>query len=1194
MILQFHAHATDIYFSPLGKGLKNGTSATNAYAFNPTGGMNRVNGATCLANLSLTNLTLHFAPDEIVNGVAVPGDYLITEPFWLVGDSARTVAIVGDVASNGIRPRFKLWPMDNDGNGWTQSVAHHTMFKAAAVGGLTHYLGRLMIENLELDGNFTGQGAWTSAANATGYKSFAIDVAAKTGRIRNVTVRNFGSVGEAPTSQLFPGSAGETFPVMFNCYDTGQSPVGSDPAPWVVEDVEVSDFHSVHSGYATLIMPIVFQPTHGAYASSPVAIVRRCKLRDDKVAAIALGTAKAATLAVNDATITPASFTNSGAIRFEDNIILNSLIGFNTDTGPIGPLWFTNNAFLDVGTWGALGEPDSGINHKRYGLTDNLVRLRGRVDWKSYMDVCISDPNTATTDPNLALGRSEPRNACGLMIQGAAGEIYLERNDFTTWPLDNFNLPEPTNSAFARFHLVWKLMSGTSYYCWLYPRNRPVANNVVFTTNRLSNVAYDFTATNSTILPSATYTFFDTNSAPLYEDQRTPTTTLPSGLVPKGRIGNVLAVTNGSARLIAVQEVQIGTVSYNPTNGSLTVNARLAKHQLAAGGVTGTVGVSGQTLRLQCIRRNPDWTTVTNLVAANYTTLGNGTTTFTVTGLSGQSGVCRLTAWLDGGTGGSGSFEPNQDAWAAFDFPLNPVAVGGVPVVDLTTTIDVGDDKNTGAAKRARILATRNGSTNAALTVTVTLQSNVHYRPGTGGATDLAATYGTTGTADYSIQSGTGTWNIASPFTTGSITIPAGALTGEVQVVTRADNLTEQNLIVCRLAATTSYAPGVSTNANILIFDGPEWTVTELNLNNLGTTISSLAYAVNNASPPAVAGYGTFANGGYDSRGGWWQLPNNSTYLSLYSPVYRGLSTSPVKLVGTSGNNAVASNPALNSTFNLPNMSSQFPASEAWGITADETVIVGAGKNVFGYLRPVAWTGSGSSYAAPVDLGGSISSTFSGRAFGVNSAKQVVGQQYVLSNNGWQGDSAFRTAAGSTLQAISYDPATGVGDILHAPGTTGSSNAEASANAVGTDGKTAGWSRIDQKQKATFWPDSNQASSSVGINLGAWKARFGNGVDSHSEARGIATAVINGTTVVRSIVGWSGSSGLPVRAVIRRNVSEEPKDWLDLNDRHFVHGTSGWVLKEATAINSTDAIVGIGSLSGNTRGFVLIPRTTGN
>jgi hypothetical protein len=63
--------------------------------------------------------------------------------------------------------------------------------------------------------------------------------------------------------------------------------------------------------------------------------------------------------------------------------------------------------------------------------------------------------------------------------------------------------------------------------------------------------------------------------------------------------------------------------------------------------------------------------------------------------LSGQSGVCRLTAWLDGGTGGSGSFEPNQAAWAAFEFTLNPG--------------DVGDDENTGSAKRARIQVTGTG-----------------------------------------------------------------------------------------------------------------------------------------------------------------------------------------------------------------------------------------------------------------------------------------------------------------------------------------------------------------------------------------------------------------------------------------------------------------------------------------------------
>lgn len=171
--------------------------------------MAHINGSACLGNTNLTDLVLHFA--------AHGTDYVITESFWLQGHTNRSVTFVGDLGPGGVRPRFKLWSIANDGAGWTQSTPHHTMFKAAEGGGLTHYLGRVVIENLELDGNFDGQGAWTSAANATGYKSFAIDVVAKTGRIRNVAVRHFGSVGEAPTSQLFPASAGETFPVRFSC-----------------------------------------------------------------------------------------------------------------------------------------------------------------------------------------------------------------------------------------------------------------------------------------------------------------------------------------------------------------------------------------------------------------------------------------------------------------------------------------------------------------------------------------------------------------------------------------------------------------------------------------------------------------------------------------------------------------------------------------------------------------------------------------------------------------------------------------------------------------------------------------------------------------------------------------------------------------------------------------------------------------
>lgn len=509
-------------------------------------------------------------------------------------------------------------------------------------------------------------------------------------------------------------------------------------------------------------------------------------------------------------------------------------------------------------------------------------------------------------------------------------------------------------------------------------------------------------------------------------------------------------------------------------------------------------------------------------------------------------------------------------------------------MVDLTTTIDVGDDKNTATAKRAKIQPTRNGPTNAALTVNVTLHSGVHYKPGSIGPIDLAATYGFTGTADYSIASGSGTWSAASPYTSATLTIPAGAAVGEVSVVTRADNLTEQNLIVCRLATSTAYAPGVSTSADILIFDGPEWTVTELNLNNLGTTTSSLAYAVNNAANPAVAGYGTFYNGSYDSRGGWWQLPANTTYNSLYSPVYRGLSTSPVKLVGTAGNNAVASNPALTGTFNLAHLSGSFPVSQAWGILADETIIVGNSKNGSGTVRPVTWSGSGSSYAAPADLAGTLDAGWAGTAMGINSARQVVGQQYVEYDSGVTANAAFRSQAGATPVSLTFDSDKGEGDILRAPGTMGGDNRTAKANSVNSGGAAVGnfYDAFSNSTNSVFWPATGLASDAAATDLKPWRAKVGTSVDSQSSANSINSSGL--------IVGWSGNSSGPQRAVHRRVVSSEPREWLDLNDKHFVHGTANWALKEATSINTANTIVGHGTFNGSTRGFILIPRTSGN
>jgi hypothetical protein len=64
--------------------------------------------------------------------------------------------------------------------------------------------------------------------------------------------------------------------------------------------------------------------------------------------------------------------------------------------------------------------------------------------------------------------------------------------------------------------------------------------------------------------------------------------------------------------------------------------------------------------------------------------------------------------------------------------------------------------------------------------------------------------------------------------------------------------------------------------------------------------------------------------------------------------------------------------------------------------------------------------------------------------------------------------------------------------------------------------------------------------------------------------------------------------------VIKFAASDVATDWIDLNDPHFVSGINGWVLQNATAVNDSGQIVGNGTLSSAPRGFVLIPRTTGN
>ena len=70
------------------------------------------------------------------------------------------------------------------------------------------------------------------------------------------------------------------------------------------------------------------------------------------------------------------------------------------------------------------------------------------------------------------------------------------------------------------------------------------------------------------------------------------------------------------------------------------------------------------------------------------------------------------------------------------------------------------------------------------------------------------------------------------------------------------------------------------------------------------------------------------------------------------------------------------------------------------------------------------------------------------------------------------------------------------------------------------------------------------------------------------------------------------------RAVFRRNAANatltDPKPWIDLNDRHSVSRPTAWNLFRADAISDSAVIVGQGLYNGSVRGFMLVPRVSGN
>jgi hypothetical protein len=1188
------------------------------------------------------------------------------------GTVARKVRLVGlPHPSAGYRPVLRL--KKSPYGGWLNGTGHDWLLQTYPGRGSVGeaYLEYMEVKDLVLDGDFDAQGTYASAANLSGYKSFAMDLGARTGLIENVLVRRFGSVGEVP-GNYFNAAGTEAFPITV--WTRANDKVTAGPQsdwnaprnyPWLIQKTEVSDFRTIHGGYATLLMPVVQEkvadvPANGSNPPpAPVIAVRQCQVRPGNSGVIATGTAASGTYQYpdpNDSSKTLTGYYQSDRILWEDNVILNTGVGLNTDTGGINWLTIRRNVFLDVYQGFNLGQPDVGrtapANHHHYTIEQNLIRLRGQLNWANYRNWNATSTGVIATDPNLALGRLYAQPSQGMIINGRASYITFQDNRLTTWPVngaDNrFFWPSlGTAPATPQYRVVWSLPPNTFIDTVVDVRNRFPSSFVTFQNCHRSTKAMEFGdgPIADPLVPAGnppTENFLAAfPQAPLdppppspfnaypytgsyshgYQDLKTPPEAAKNGqnqyiFVParNARTERVQSVYNETTgQLESIYEIILGecSISGNTVSGSI----RLMKHSLPGTAAPGTTAFANWGLRIKAEVSVDGTPFLPQIDGASDFTDSNGVLTFNNLDLKGPGAttplpnhaVVRLKAWFDHAQpDGPSSDLPREDvdAWSSLE-------ISNGTTVEVVATPDVADDKNTTAGKRAKFRVRRNANANGnwtglpAQNVRVQLVDTGLLRP-TDNA-NLTASYGAT--ADYYLTGGGISWPTASGLPAAqTVTIPANEEFTELTVVPIADNKTEANVIRLQVlpdstaanANSPTYSVGTSRQADVAIYDGPEFTLYELADNrwtplNLNWSIANtVATGINSAASPQVSGWADHIAPPYSTPGGYWQTSwgaiNDIWNVrgGGYSPQPYGIANSgmmvgiipyvsPTRGFWRSGVTEQQLGPTAGGN------------SGAYGLNPGATAAAHyiAGFSPVNRVRkPVVWINNiirnlSQTLANPA--------TFTGEARGVNDAGHVVGTAQFTSGGFSR---PFRSkAAGDYLQASS--------DELPVP--AGAADQSGIANAVSAEGVAVGSFKFDaiSLKMAAYWPARPVASANPqGTTLASWYPPgkppnpYNNTADALSEALGIAR--ISG---VDWIVGWSGSSETSpsswnpnIKATLKKSSNST---WLDLNDKYLVHGTTGWALKRATAVNTQGYIVGNGLLNSSPRGFLLVPRTIG-
>ena len=557
------------------------------------------------------------------------------------------------------------WP-EYAGNQW-QNLGIMMLNSYSADATRFMHPARFIAEDLIFDCNWDGLGLWSSPFH-NGFKVFGLAAGGRTGRLTRVKVINAGSSGMAPNPPAATSGV-EGFPISVVATDFFQKPFpgSGELTPWVIEQCEVTDFHSMRAGYCCAISigprfpgavrgQIVpgFAGTEDRIDESLRSQYPGCTWWYEVLDIPANRSLRFATVRQCFTSVFGAGFgvAFSGGIRMEDNIVINGS-ALNCDTGHCRNIDVVNNVWLDVckavnvGSW----NPNSGpMFFQNWSLTGNLIRIDRRPG--------LWDYTSHTYNPRKKVFERRPLSSqlptyinddnSYAFALGSCNTMDLSGNRVTTRPRAAFNETNPRDKSGAIFRLVSR-PTEVSFWGYGVDQSRSAPKMDGF---QLSGVAYDFRRL--TPVPASDSQRYSNNPA---------ISRGPADLATNGFFGTVRRVERATenGHLLGVKEVAISTPVRNP-DGTTVVQARWAYHPTPLNTVrleTTSLAPGLILFKVEDARGNP-------VALPPPSHIGHISTLPLPNNL--PDGYYRIVAYVPAPGTVGGSFDPTRDAWSETEY----------------------------------------------------------------------------------------------------------------------------------------------------------------------------------------------------------------------------------------------------------------------------------------------------------------------------------------------------------------------------------------------------------------------------------------------------------------------------------------------------------------------------------------------